>query len=327
MRSADINRHHEEFPRWPGIIFMGTPDFAVPSLKALVEYGHNVLAVVTQPDRPKGRGRKVVASPVKRVATEYHLEVLQPERASGRQFCEVVRDKGPDLLIVVAFGQILKDDLLRIPRRGPINVHASLLPKYRGAAPIQWAILKNESKTGLTAMRMDVGLDTGPIVLQEEVAIGKDETAGQLHDRLSGLSGDFLLRTIKGLEEGRLQEKPQDHGMATYAPKIERAMSWVNWDQPAQTVSALIRALDPWPGALTTLGGRELKLFSSRVVDEVQKDTVPGRAIRKMESGLEVETGRGVIEVREFQLPGKKRLVSSDFLRGVPLEEGTIFGG
>ena len=305
---------------------MGTPDFAVPSLRGLIEYGHNVLAVVTQPDRPKGRGRKVAVSPVKRVATEYRLEVLQPEKVSDRQFCEVVRGKRPDLLIVVAFGQILKDELLDIPRWGAINIHASLLPKYRGAAPIHWAILNNESKTGLTAMRMDRGLDTGPILLQEEVNIGQDETAGQLHERLSGRSGDFLLRTLKGLEEGRLKEKPQDQASATYATKIDREMSLVSWDQPAHTVSALIRALDPWPGALTTLEGREIKLFSSRVLGEERLGTVPGKVARQVEDALEVETGRGVIEIRELQIPGKKRLVAGDFLRGFPLEEGTVLG-
>ncbi len=305
---------------------MGTPDFAVPPLRGLIENGHNVLAVVTQPDRPRGRGRKVAASPVKRVAIEYRLEVLQPEKASDRQFCEVVRRKGPDLLIVVAFGQILRDELLDIPRWGAINIHASLLPKYRGAAPIQWAILNNESKTGLTAMRMDKGLDTGPILFQEEVVIGKDETAGGLFERLSGQSGGFLLKTLKGLEEGRLKETPQDNARASYAPKIKREICFVNWDQPAHNVSALIRALDPWPGALTTLEGKEVKLFSARVIDKERLDTVPGRVSRQTEEALEVETARGVLEIRELQMPGKKRLVAGDFLRGFPLEEGTVLG-
>lgn len=305
---------------------MGTPDFAVPSLSGLVEHGHNILAVVTQPDRPRGRGRKILASPVKSLAVEQELEVLQPRNASDPAFCEVIRRKGPDLLVVVAFGQILKDELLEIPTWGALNIHASLLPKYRGAAPIHWAILNNETQTGLTAMRMDGGLDTGPILLQEKVSIGKDETAGQLHDRLSGLSADFLLKTLRGLGENRLREKPQDHASATYAPKIDRQISLVNWHQPARAIFALIRALDPWPGAVTKLGSREIKLFSPRVGDEKRLDTVPGRVIGRSKDGLEVETARGVIEIRELQIPGKKRLVAGDFLRGFPLEDGTVLG-
>jgi len=325
MTSAD-HRNEERLPGRPKIIFMGTPDFAVPCLRSLMEYGHEVVAVVTQPDRPKGRGRKVAASPVKRVATDYRLEVLQPERSWDPQFCEKVGRKGPDILIVVAFGQILRKELLDIPRWGAINIHASLLPKYRGAAPIHWAILNNEAKTGLTAMRMNQGLDTGPILLQEEVAIGQDETAGQLHERLAGHSGDFLLRTLKGLEAGRLKKKPQDHSGATYAPKIDRQMSLIAWDRTAHKVSAVIRALDPWPGALTTLEGRKIKLFSPWVLEEERLDTSPGKVARRVEGALEVETGRGVLEIREFQIPGKKRLGADDFLRGFPVEEGMVFG-
>ena len=308
------------------IVFMGTPDFAVPSLRGLVEYGHNVVAVVTQPDRPKGRGRKVAVSPIKKVAAEYGLEILQPEKIWDPQFCETIRGKHPDLLIVVAFGRILTDELLGTPRWGAINIHASLLPKYRGAAPIHWAILDNESTTGLTAMRMDKGLDTGPILLQEKVDIGPNETAGELHKRLAEHSESFLLKTLKGLEKGGLKERPQDEANATYAVKIDRKMSLVAWDQPAPGVSALIRALDPWPGAITTIEGKELKLFCSRVLDKERKGTVPGRIVKQTRNALEVETGKGVIEIREFQIPGKKRLVAGDFLRGFPLEEGTAFG-
>lgn len=310
----------------PRIVFIGTPDFAVPSLRGLVEYGHNVVAVVTQPDRPKGRGRKVAVSPIKKIAAEYGLEILQPEKIWAPQFCEAIRGKHPDLLIVVAFGRILTDELLGIPRWGAINIHASLLPKYRGAAPIHWAILDNESTTGLTAMRMDGGLDTGPILLQEKVDIGPNETAGQLHERLSDRSKNFLLKTLKGLGKGRLEERPQDEANATYAVKIDRKMSSVAWDQPAPSVSALIRALDPWPGAITTIEGKELKLFCSRVLVKERQGTVPGRITKQTKDALEVETGKGVIEIREFQIPGKKRLVAGDFLRGFPLEEGATFG-
>lgn len=320
------NSQKAGFPRRPKIIFMGTPDFAVPSLKALVKDGHKVLSVVTQPDRPKGRGRKLVPSPVKRVAQEYGIKILQPEKASDGQFCDTIRGLEPDLLIVVAFGQILKNNLLMIPRWGALNLHASLLPKYRGAAPIHWAILNNETKTGLTAMRMDEGLDTGPVLLQEKVVILEHETAGSLHDRLAGLSGDFIIKTLKGLAENRLKEMHQDPDDATYATKIDRGMSLIKWGLPANAISGLIRALDPWPGAFTTLEGKEIKLFSSRVTDKEARDEVPGRVAGESEGALQVETGKGLIEIMELQIPGKKRLPAGDFLRGFALEQGTMLG-
>jgi methionyl-tRNA formyltransferase len=320
------SEHMENFPARPGIVFMGTPDFSLPCLKALADRGHEILAVVTQPDRPKGRGRKVVSSPVKRAAEKYGLRVLQPEKASDEQFLQVIRSLRPELLVVVAFGQILKKGLLETSRRGALNIHASLLPRYRGAAPIHWAILNDEVKTGLTAMIMDEGLDTGPILLQREVAISREETAGELHDRLSLLAGDLLLETLEGLADNRLSEEPQDHSRATYAPKIDRRMSLLKWDRPARAISAHIRALDPWPGAVTILAGKEIKLFSSRVIDEDRSDVVPGRVSGHLHGALQVETSRGVIEIREFQLPGKKRLTAGDFLRGFPINTGTVLG-
>ncbi len=316
----------DKFPERPRIIFMGTPDFAVPSLCALVEHGHDVPAVVTQPDRPRGRGRKMLPSPVKRVAMDYGLEILQPEKVSSPEFCEKIRLKSPDLLVVVAFGQILRKDLLEIPRWEALNIHASLLPRYRGAAPIHWAILNNENKTGLTAMRMEEGLDSGPILLQEEVFILSDETSGQLHDRLAQMSGAFLINTLKGLAENGLREIPQDVTKATYASKIDRSMSLIKWEQPAQTISAFIRALDPWPGAYTRLGKKDIKLFSSQVADENRTGGIPGRVIGYSQGALEVETGKGVVRIRELQAPGKKRLAVKDFLRGFPLDGNTLLG-
>lgn len=320
------NRCKEGLPGRPKIIFMGTPDFALPSLNALLEHGHNVVAVVTQPDRPKGRGRKVVLSPVKRAALDLGLHVLQPEKASDPQFCEVIREKTPDILIVVAFGQILRKVLLDIPCWGALNIHASLLPRYRGAAPIQWAILNNEPKTGLTAMRMDEGLDTGPVLYSEEVPILSGETAGDLHDRLAGLSGAFLIRTLEGLSRNRLVEVFQNNTEASYTGKIDRSLCRINWEQPANAVSALIRALDPRPGSFTTAGGKEIKLFSSRVATECAPDKLPGRVLGLREGALEVETGRGSILVGELQIAGKKRLPAEDFLRGFSLEKGKTLG-
>ncbi len=306
---------------------MGTPEFALPTLKALIHHGHEILAVVTQPDRPKGRGRKMVASPVKELAFDHTLEVLQPQRASDEYFCELIKGKEPDLIIVVAFGQIFKKDFLSIPRWGVINIHASLLPKYRGAAPIQWAILNNESQTGLTVMHMDERMDTGPILFQEEVPIIQDETAGQLHDRLALKAGDLIIKALNQMAGNPIKESPQDHSMATYAPKIEKSTFLIDWKQHANRISALIRALDPRPGAYTTIQGKEVKLFSSRVVDEDCLDVVPGKVLRDGEGCLCVETGKGVIEIREVQYSGKKRLTAPDFLRGFSLSEGTILGG
>ena len=320
------NQLRENLPSLPKIIFMGTPEFAVPSIRALVEHGHNIPAVVTQPDRPKGRGRQLAPSPVKRVATDYNLEVLQPKKASDNKFCDLIRDKDPDILIIVAFGQILRKGLLETPRWGALNIHASILPKFRGAAPIQWAILNNEDKTGLTAMRMEEGLDTGPILFQEELTISPEETAGQLHDRLARMSGKFLLKALDGIARNRLKERPQDHDRATYAPKIDRGMSFVKWDEQAHAISAHIRAFDPWPGALTSVEGKEIKLFSPQIAEEDHRVLVPGRVAGYAEGSLHVETGKGIIKIGELQMPGKKRLPATDFLRGFPLDKGTILG-
>jgi len=317
----------EKFAKRPRIIFMGTPKFAVPSLKSLINEVHKILAVVTQPDRPMGRGKKMAVSPIKRLALEHNLDILQPEKVSENNFCDLIRNSSPDLIIVAAFGQILSKGLLMIPKWGAINIHASLLPKYRGAAPIQRSILNNESLTGLTVMHMDEGLDTGPILYQEVVPIRKDETAGQLHDRLSIKAGDLLIRVLKVMSEGRLKEIPQYHSYATYAPKIDKSMSMIEWGLDAVRISSLIRALDPSPGACTTVRGKMIKLFSPRVLDEECPDTVPGRVVRKSKGSLSVETGKGIIEIGEVQYPGKKRLFSKDFLMGFPVPEGTILGG
>lgn len=305
---------------------MGTPEFAVPTLKALVDGAYHVLAVVTQPDRPRGRGKLMAPSPVKAFALEHGMEVLQPQNASDPTFCKVIDGMAPDLIIVVAFGQILRKNLLSIPPWGVINIHGSLLPRYRGAAPIQRTILNNERRTGLSVMRMDEGMDTGPILFQKEVEILKDETFGELHDRLAVLSGDVTVRSLRRMMEAPIEEIPQDHSLATYAPKIQKEMCVVNWDRPAGEVSAHIRGLDPRPGAGTRWQGEEIKLFASRVLDEGRTDVVPGRVVTHSSSGLAVETGRGMIDIREVQAPGKRRMPAAEFLRGFPLPVGSVLG-
>jgi len=323
-------RPMEAFPADPAIIFMGTPEYAVPSLAKLVELGYVVRAVVTQPDRPKGRGRKPVFPPVKAAAQRFGLPILQPEKAWDRNFCRTIQDLAPDLLVVVAFGQVLKKIILDIPRWGGLNIHASLLPRYRGAAPIQWAVINDESETGLTAMHMDEGLDTGPILFQEAVRIGPNETAGELHDRLSLLSGEVLTATLEGLIAHELRETAQNPSLATYAPKIDRGMSRVAWSRSARSISALIRGLDPWPGAATLVRGKEIKLFSARIEAPdgpgISGRPIPGRVAGRSAEGLWVETGEGTIRIRELQAPGRRRLPASEFLRGFPIDEGMVLG-
>lgn len=316
----------ENLPARPRLVFMGTPEFAVPTLRALLDHRYPVVAVVTRPDKPQGRGKRIVASPVKRLALERQVPVLQPENASAPEFCDQIQALSPDLIIVVAFGQILRKRLLDIPRWGVVNIHASLLPRLRGAAPIQWAVMNNETRTGLTVMRMDEGLDTGPILVQEAVAMADDETAGRLHDRLSVLAGDLMVRALRAMAEGRVQEEPQNNREATYAPKLDKDIGLVDWSGPATKVSAFIRALDPKPGAYTMWKNQILKLFSSTVVDGNQAGTTPGLVRGRRGGCLVVDTGRGTVGIRELQFPGKKRLPTPDFLRGVSIPEGTVLG-
>jgi methionyl-tRNA formyltransferase len=317
---------NDQVPEKPGIIFMGTPEFAIPSLQRLIDEAHDIIAVVTQPDRPRGRGKKLAISPVKELALEHNIEVLQPEKAADSDFCRIIEEKAPDLILVVAFGQILTRRFIMIPRWGAVNIHASLLPKYRGAAPIQWAILNNEPVTGITVMRIEEGLDSGPILYQEEVPIQLDETAGHLHDRLAYRSVDVVSRFLRLMSEKELKPVAQDHSCATYAPKIGKDMALIKWDQDAVRISSLVRALDPRPGAWTTIGDKKIKVFASSVIDETCSDGIPGRVSIGKEGAFQVETGRGMVEIREIQYPGKRRLPSEDFLRGFSVVEGTILG-
>jgi methionyl-tRNA formyltransferase len=316
----------EPFPSRPKIVFMGTPDFAVPTLKALISHGHNVLAVVTQPDRPKGRGKKLAAPPVKECALNQRIEVLQPEKASEDSFCARIRAKAPDLIVVVAFGQILKKKLLDIPKWGVINIHASLLPHLRGAAPIQWTILKDEAKTGLTVMHMDEGMDTGPVIFQEQSPVLKDETAGHLHDRLAVMAGDLMTKSLERMSGTLLKATPQDHAKATYAPKITKDLCRVDWKEEAARVSARIRGMDPRPGAYTLWEGQEIKLFASTVIDRDRKEGLPGQVMGLKEGCLAIGAGRGTVGVRELQYPGKNRLHAKEFLRGFSIPQGAVLG-
>ncbi len=315
----------ESLPQRPRIVFMGTPDFAVPALRSLVDSGHRVTVVVTQPDRPRGRGLKPTPSPVKELAQSRGIPVLQPESVNRPDVAGRIRDGSPDLMVVVAFGQILKTDLLSMPPWGVLNIHASLLPRHRGAAPIQWAVLEDDRRTGLTLMRMDEGLDTGPILFQEEVDIRKGETAGDLHDRLAERSGPFLVRSLASMSRDGVFPTPQDETRATYAPKITREMTRIDWNEPAPRVAALIRALDPVPGAVTFLGDRRLKLFSATVDRKGSGEIAPGMMLDEGEY-LVVGTREGRVSIAEIQVQGRRRMPVRDFLHGFSVAPGSRLG-
>lgn len=306
------------------IVFMGTPAFAVPSLRALLDHGEEVAAVVTQPDRPKGRGRKLTPPPVKELAMAKGLTILQPAAIRTPEFLEEMRAFQADLFVVTAYGRILPGPLLNLPRLGTINVHGSLLPKYRGAAPIQWAILNGERETGITIMQMDEGMDTGDILLPRAMAILPDDTAGSLAARMAELGGKALIEALALLKRGKLPRQKQDHGKATAAPPLTKEMGAIDWHKPAQELSCLIRGLDPWPTAHTTLDGDMVRLFKPGVL-EGDALAPPGTICKADKHSLFVATGKGTLRISEIQREGGKRLPVADFLRGHPLGPGSRF--
>src|SRR5437667_12364705 len=291
------------------VVFFGTPEFAVPSLEALLREGFDVVAAVTQPDRPQGRSRSTaVPPPVKTTAEADDVPVLQPERPSDPAFLERLRALAPDVGVVVAYGHILKPDLLALPRRGMIDLHPSLLPELRGAAPVEWAILNGLKQTGVTIMRMDEGLDSGPILLQIPHDVDPDVTGGELSEHLSEMGAQALVEALALFQTNGLEPHPQEHARATYAPKLTRATARILWAEPAEPGSRPLRARDPPPGAWTELDGREVKLFGARVVD----DRGPPGEVRKTEDGLRITTGRGAVQVEEVQPAGKPRMPAAD---------------
>jgi methionyl-tRNA formyltransferase len=310
----------------PRILFMGTPAFAVPALDGLVRSNHAVIGVVTQPDRPQGRGRTVASSPIKVRAESLGLTVLQPEKVRTPDFLEAFHKIAPDLVIVAAFGQILPGEIISEPQDGCINIHPSLLPKYRGAAPINWALIRGDQKTGVTIMRMDEGVDSGDILLQEETPIGEEETFGTLHDRLASMGAGLLLKAIAQLEAGTLRPRPQDHRLATAAPRLSPEDGLIRWDADARTIVARIRGLSPTPSAYTALGGKKLKIFMATAETAVVPET-PGTVVGETAVGLRVAAGNGYVLLRELQIEGKKRLACRDFLRGVRIPPGQVLGG
>jgi methionyl-tRNA formyltransferase len=306
------------------IVFMGTPDFACPTLQVLIDRNEQLLAVVTQPDRPKGRGQKMMPPPVKELALAHDIPVFQPSRVRDAAFVQTIRELAPDLIVVVAFGQILPKELLDIPPLGCINVHASLLPRYRGAAPLNWCIINGESETGVTTMLMDPGLDTGPMLLRRATPIDENEDIVSLHDRMAHMGAELLAETLDGLREGRIVPTPQDDSQSCYAPMLRKEHGLIDWNRNPRRIHDQVRGLAAWPGAQTFLNGQPLKLYRTRVGDG---RGIPGTVLRSTGGVFEVACLDGSLLIQELQLAGKKRLDSASFLAGCPVAEGIVLGG
>ncbi len=329
------------------ILFMGTPDFAVPCLDALVKSGRDVVGVVTQPDRPKGRGRQLTPSPVKLKATQCGIPVYQPEKIKSPEFVSQLKEIRPDLIVVVAFGQLLSPEILDLPPYGCVNVHASLLPGYRGAAPIHWAVINGEKETGVTTMYMDRGLDTGDMILNQLIPVAEDDTVGSVHDKLAEAGARLLIKTIDAIEKGQAPRTPQDHSAATYAGLLKREHERIDWDRGAEDIRNLIRGMNPWPGAYTTLGDRVLKVWQaesfeadgatapqalsgSMAAREAYEGSAPGDSGKVLQiipgRGLVVQAGNGCLLLTEVQLQGSRKMSVEEFLRGHPVKLGTRLG-
>lgn len=306
--------------RFLRLVFMGTPAFALPSLQALYDAGHELVGVFTQPDRPAGRGKKITASPVKLLAEQLKLPIFQPDRLKAPANVKIIKELAPECIIVVAYGQILSKEILDIPRYGCVNVHASLLPAYRGAAPIHWAVINGETKTGVTTMLMDEGLDTGDMLLTAEYAISSTATTGEVHDALAELGAQTLLKTLNGLEQGTIKPKKQPQE-STYAPLLKREDERLDWSWSAWTIHNRIRGLNPWPGAFTTFRGEQVKIWRSKMIEDESvlnssTGVRPGQILASSPNGLLVMTGDGKLEITELQPAGKKRMSASDFFNG-----------
>ncbi len=305
------------------VVFMGTPDFACPTLQRLIDRGEEILAVVTQPDRPRGRGQKFLPPPVKALAERYALPVLQPLKVRAPEFIDIMREMKPDLIVVVAFGQILPKALLEIPKHGCINVHASLLPRYRGAAPINYCIINGETETGVTTMLMDVGLDTGDMLLKKVTSIDPEEDSQSLHDRLSVLGADSLDETLELLCAGSLMPEKQNDSQTCYAPMLKKEDGRIDWNAEPQVIKNLVRGMNPWPGAFTYFDDKFLKIYRVRTGSGTG---IPGTVLEAGKNGIEVACAGGSVILEEVQLEGKKRLPVREFLAGCHIDPGTILG-
>lgn len=312
------------------IVFMGTPDFAVGALQAVIEAGHQVAAVVTQPDKPKGRGKEVQMSPIKICALAHDIPVFQPVKIKEPEAVEILRGFQADIFVVAAFGQLLSEEILVMPRYGCVNIHASLLPKYRGAAPIQRAIIDGEKKTGITIMQMEKGLDTGDILLQKEVTIEAKETGDSLHDKLARAGAELIVEALPKIESSQVTPCKQNDEESCYAKMLQKSMGKIDWKMDAVKLDCLIRGLISWPGAFTTYRGRNLKIWEEEPVEKglllAQKKEEPGTVLLVEKDAFYVQTGEGVLKVLAVQMEGKKRMAVKDFLLGYPMNVGECLG-
>ena len=306
------------------IVFMGTPEFALPTLKALHHSSHSILSVITQPDKPKGRGQKLLVSPVKQVALDLNIPILQPKTVNASEFIDSLSQNQPDVFIVVAFGQILSEPFLKIPKQFCINLHSSLLPEYRGAAPIHRSILNGDTRTGVTTMIMDKGMDTGDILLMQETPIHETDNAQTLHDTLAEMGGALVLETLRRLEENTLLPTPQDNSHATYAAKLKKEEGLVKWEQSAAALWNQVRGLTPWPGTYTWLNKKRLRILKVQTAEGAAGDK-PGQVARVTDTGIEVGTGQGRLVITELQPEGKKSMSAKSFLAGYKIERGILF--
>ena len=306
------------------VIFMGTPDFSVGTLEALIAAGHEVCLAVTQPDKPKGRGGKMQYTPVKEKALFYNIPVYQPKRVRDPECVEELRKYNADVMVVVAFGQILPKEILEMTPYGCINVHASLLPKYRGAAPIQWAIIEGEEVTGVTTMQMDEGLDTGDMILKTEVPVAADETGESLHDKLAAAGAALCVETLKALEDGTAVREKQGESPTAYAKMLTKELGDIDWAEPAVKIERIVRGLNSWPSAYTHWNGKVMKIWRVAAETAETADVQPGTVVSVEKESFAVQTGDGVLRVLEVQMPGKKRMDAGAFLRGNTMEPGEL---
>lgn len=301
------------------VVFMGTPDIAATCLTRLLEDGFEVVGVYTQPDRPKNRGMKLTFSPVKEVALAHQLPVLQPEHFKDPETVQTLWELQPDVIAVVAYGRILPQSVLDIPEKGCVNIHASVLPAYRGSAPYQWAVLDGQQESGVTAQYMRLEMDAGDVIDVAKTPIGPDETAGELLDRLAVLGAELLSKTLKQIEQGTAQRHPQDPSQVSFAPMLDKSMCPIDWNKTAQQVHNQVRGLNPWPVATAELGGKRFKIYQTKIVEE-ETDAAPGTILKLTKTGLQVACGKGVVEIRMLQAEGGKRMAAPDYFRGHPLE-------
>lgn len=307
------------------VVFMGTPDFASGILDSIVKAGYEVVGVVTQPDKPKGRGKGVSMPDVKVKALEYDLPVFQPAKVKAPEAVEVIRNMKPDVIVVVAFGQIISKEILDMPKYGCVNVHGSLLPAYRGAAPIQWAVIDGLKKTGVTTIQMDESIDTGDIIMKEELELDAKETGGSLFDRLCTLGCEVIVKTLKAIEDGKATRTKQDDALSNYAKKLDKSTGNINFTEDAVKIERLIRGLNPWPSAYTHINGKTLKIWDADVVPG-KESVEPGVVTEVDKDSFIVQCNNGALKILEVQMEGKKRMTTDAFLRGYQIEEGTKLG-